>query len=90
LVTSRWKKARRIVIAYVIVGTVGFLLYHFIFRITYPGNPLVIALFYFSLPAILASPFALCTVLEDELPRFVDRFRKRDDEIRNEGDSGDL
>lgn len=79
--TSVREKARKIVIAYVIVGILLFLLYHFIFRIAYPDNPLVIAMFYFSLPAILASPYALCIVLEDELPRLLGRSRTSDDEV---------
>ena len=81
MTTSRREKARRVVIAYVIVGFAFLSLYHFILSPAYPGHPILVALFYVFLPAFLAAPAALCVIIEDELPRLVDRFRKKDDEF---------
>ena len=81
MVTSRIEKARRIVIAYVIVGAVFFLLYHYILRPADPDNPLVNALFYVFLPAILILTAGLLEIVFEGLRWIVDRFREKDEEI---------
>ncbi|MHA2079245.1 MAG: hypothetical protein ACXAB0_16275 [Candidatus Thorarchaeota archaeon] len=84
MVASRRETARRIVIVYVLVGFVFLVLYHFILRPANPDNPLVNALFYVFLPAILILSAGLLEIVFEGLRWIVDRFREKDEEIHNE------
>jgi len=84
MVASRWETARRILIVYVLVGFVFLVLYHFILRPTDPDNPLVHALFYFFLPAILVLTAGLLEIVLDGLRWILDRFREKDEETQDE------
>jgi hypothetical protein len=84
MVTSRREKARRIVIVYVIVGAVFFLLYHFILRPADPDNPIINALFYVFLPAILAAAALVSDVVLEGLAKILNRVLKKDEEIQDE------
>lgn len=83
IVASKREIARRIAIAYMIVGVVFFILYYFILHPADPNNPFVFALFYVFLPAILAVPWVLLQVVLEEIPKILDRFREKD-EIQDE------
>jgi hypothetical protein len=67
-----------------VIGFVFLILYHFILRPADPDNPLVIALFYFFLPAILLAAGGLLDVILEELPGILNRFREKDEEIQDE------
>ncbi len=84
MVTSRREKARRIVIAYVIVGAVFFLLYHYILRPADPDNPIINTLFYVFLPAILAAAALVYDVVLEGFAKITKRFLERDEEIQDE------
>jgi uncharacterized PurR-regulated membrane protein YhhQ (DUF165 family) len=78
MVASRREIARRIVIAYMLVGVVFLILYHFILRPADPDNPLVSALFYVFLPAILIASAGLLDVVFEGFRWILDRFREKD------------
>ena len=84
MVRSRRETARRIAIAYVIVGSIFFLLYHYILSPSYSDNPIVSTLFYVFLPAVLAAAALVYEVVLEGLAKIPKRFRERDDEIDNE------
>ena len=84
MVTSRREKARRIVIAYVIVGAVFFLLYHYILRPADPDNPIINTLFYVFLPAILAAAVLVYDVVLERLAKILKQFLKKDEEIQDD------
>jgi hypothetical protein len=81
---SRREKARRIVIAYVIVGAVFFLLYYYILRPADPDNPIINTLFYVFLPAILAAAALVYDVVLEGLAEILKRFLKKDEEIQDD------
>ncbi|MHA2359715.1 MAG: hypothetical protein ACXAB5_05545 [Candidatus Thorarchaeota archaeon] len=80
MVANKWETARRIVIIYVLVGFVFFALYHFILSPADPDNPLVNALFYVFLPAILVLAAGLLELVFEGLRWIVGRFREKDED----------
>ena len=84
MVTSRREKARRIVIAYVMVGVAFFLLYYYILHPVYPDNPIISTLFYVFLPAILAAAALVSDVVLEGFARILKGSPGRDEEIQDE------
>ena len=60
--------AKRVAIAYAVVGFSYFLLWHFVLTLEDKTNPILIALFYVFLPAVLVVPYLICEAA-DELVR---------------------
>jgi hypothetical protein len=83
MVSSRRETARRIAIAYVIVGSIFFLLYQFILNPSYRDNPIVNILFFVFLPAILAAVALVYDFVLEGLIGIPKRFQ-REDENSNE------
>ncbi|MFX1606099.1 MAG: hypothetical protein ACFFDD_09335 [Promethearchaeota archaeon] len=57
--------ARRIAFGYVILGVIYFLLWHFVINPAGYTDPFLNALFYISLPAILASPYVIFELVSE-------------------------
>ena len=67
MVTERRMIARRIAIAYVVLGAAYFLLWHFVLSPAGYADPFLEFLFYISLPAILASPYVVCELASEAI-----------------------
>ncbi|KXH75988.1 MAG: hypothetical protein AM326_08105 [Candidatus Thorarchaeota archaeon SMTZ-45] len=59
MATNKREIARRIAICYVILGSTYFLLWYFVISPSGNIDPILIALFYISLPAILVAPYVV-------------------------------
>jgi hypothetical protein len=81
MAASRREIARRIAMAYALVGFVFLILYHFMLHPADPDSPLLRDLFYVFLPSILIASAILLDVVYEGLRRILDWFLERDEEI---------
>ena len=84
MVSSRRETARRIAIAYVIIGSIFFLLYHFILRPSDSDNLIANTLFIVFLPPILAAAALVYELVLEGLAKLPKRLLEKDNEIDNE------
>ena len=82
MVTDKHKIARRFAIAYVLLGSTYFLLWHFFISPSGYTDPLTVTLFYVALPAILASPYVVYEAIAEVFRFVLRRSESSSDELK--------